>query len=187
MKAHSSVAQHAFAVGLTSFIPIPILDEWLRVRFLQRSFAAVAAAEATDLNPAMLKLLAQDRLGFLAGCVVAIVWWPLRKLIRTVLYVLTVKEFMDWTCEGVLRAEMVRYACQTGALPSDPERVGRTMRRVMIAHPHSPVGRLLMFRKRPPMDLPDANRVTRFTYRMVQLGGGAVVLDAFKRGLANEE
>ncbi len=187
MQAESQVAAQAFAIGLTSFIPLPFLDEWVRARLLRRSFASMASTEGVELSAETLKILSQDRQSFIGGCLIGLFWWPIRKFIRVVLYFLTIKEFLDWICEGVLRAEMIRHACRAGVLPKDPERVRRVMGRVMIAHPHSPVRRLLLFRKRPTMDLSKTSGMVRFVYRLVQLGGGAILMDAFERGLYDEE
>ena len=187
LEVESRVAAQAFAIGLTPFIPLPFIDEWVRARLLRKSFAAVAKSEGVELSATTLRTLSADRQGFIEGCFITLIWWPIRKLIRVVLYFLTIKESLDWTCEGVLRPEMIRHACRTGALPDDPERVRRVMRRVMIAHPHSPVKRLLFFQKRPPMDLGQTTGVVRFVYRLVQLGGGAILLDAFERGMNDEE
>ena len=187
MKVEERIAHMAYWVGLTPFVPVPFLDEYLRIKMLKRMFKSIATEENIDLDDVTLKVLAEDRQPFIVGCFLVVFWWPLRKLLRVVFYFLTIKEFIDWTCEAVLRGEMVRIACVTGVLPGDPNRVRREMKRVLIAHPHSPLRRLLTLGKRPPMALADTDRITRFVYRTVQWGGGAIVLDAFERDLSNEE
>ncbi len=180
---HAVVAQTAFLVGLTPLIPLPFVDEFVRIRLLKRSFRRVGAALGVDLSPAVLRALSEDRQGMVAGCAVALIWWPIKKLFKTILYFLTIKESLDWICEGALRAEMVHHACLNGVLPDHPDRVRQTMLRVLKGHHYSPVNRLLLLRKRPEMAQRQGPWYVKLVYRLVQAGGGAVLLDAFDRRL----
>ena len=118
-----SVAQTCILVGLLPLLPVPMLDELLRRRLMRGVFLQIAEAHGHRLEAAALAPLVDDRGNLLLGCVVGLSWGLIKKLFKTVLYVLTVKELADWASAAAVQARMVERAFALGALPAHPAAV----------------------------------------------------------------
>jgi len=140
----------------------------------------VGQIAGVELGARTLKILAKDA----SGCLTGVLWWPLAKLVKVVLYFLTIKECLDWLAEGTVRAEMVRSACEVGALPAHPKRVRKAMVRALREENCSPVMRVLLRRPRPQMALPEGGWTVRLVYRLVRMGGGLLAIESFSQKLA---
>lgn len=107
--------------GLSVLIPIPLLDlafEWL---FRRRIAKAIAKQNGRSLDPAILKELNRTSLSCLA-----LIFWPvtlalefLKRLYRTVLYFLTVKQATDQLSYYWHRAYLLDYMFRQGHM-DDP-------------------------------------------------------------------
>ncbi len=184
MKPNTVIAQTAFLVGLTPLIPFPFLDEMVRTRLLRRSFRLVAASEGVTLQKASLRWLAADWDGCALGCLFAGLWWPVRKLVKTVFYFMTIKECLDWLAEAGVRAEMVRIASAAGALPDDPKMVREVIVEALNAKAKSPVMNILQRKVPPAIEGTESSLPLRWVYRMVAAGGGPAICEAFSARLA---
>lgn len=182
--SESKLVRNAVGVGLTAFIPLPWVDEIVRRALLRSSLRAVAVDAGRPQAPEVIEVLSEDRASFLFGCFVAVFWWPVKKIFRTVLYFLTLKDVADWMSDAALRAEMVRMAVSQGYLPEHAAAVRDAMEGVLDAHTTSPVTRLLTRQPRPPMDWPaGSSTIYGLLGTLVTQAGGGKVLPAFAERL----
>lgn len=184
MKPNRSLAAKAFAIGLTPIIPLPIVDELVRTWLLRRGIRQVAAEHGVTLESKALKRLASDRGGCLLGCLVGVVWWPIRKLFRTMFYFLTVKDCLDTMAEGAVRIEMIRRACEAGVLPARTELVREAMFQTLKAEMGSPVTGIFRHRGAPGDIALEGDWSVRCVYWLVDASGGVATCDAFSERLA---
>lgn len=182
--AHARLARRATGVGLAALIPLPFVDEMVRTRLLRSSYRHAASDAGITLGPEVLRALTRAEGSLLWAIVRAVLVWPWKKLFRTVLYFLTVKDVLDWTAEAAMRAEMVHMAAVAGALPERADEVRQQMNAVLERHHISPVTRWLWRAERPDMRWPRGSDPLLGTVgTLVRWAGGAVVLGAFEQAL----
>jgi len=179
MKADPRLAAKAIGIGLTPIIPLPVVDELLRAWLLRRGIRQVAAEQGVALSAQAVSRLAHERKGCALGCLIGLVWWPIRKFLRTLFYFLTVKECMDSMAEGAIRIEMVRRACEAGVLPSQSERVREVMFETLKSDMGSVVSGLVRHRGAPGHITLEGSWSVRWVYWLVDAGGGVATCDAF--------
>jgi hypothetical protein len=134
-------------VGLTPFVPLPVLDGVIKRHLLRRSWRELALLHGVSVEEATLVALTRDKRSFLLGCLGAVLWWPLKKIFKSVFFVLQLKECVDEASEASVRSLLVRTALQRGHLPAQAEAVREAMDAAWERRGGSPVTGWL--RKRP--------------------------------------
>lgn len=150
-----SLVAYSLFSGLCPLIPIPILDDWARDLLRRRLVARLATASGTALAETTVKILAcgyrpPGAGGCARGCLRTLVLRPVvflaelvfRKLVRKVLFFLTVKDAVDTFSETFHEAYLVRHALRLGAVPADVDAPGGD-----AAAPPAPDPRLLAVRR----------------------------------------
>lgn len=160
--------------GACPLVPVPFLDRWLHRKVMARMYAEVGVDDASELV---------RRKDSLVGRVfLSIVWWPIRKLFRTVFFFLTIKECLDTVADAALRAAMVRSAVPL----EDPVRVRELLDEATVMS--SPVERMYKdLPSAPPVGIPRTDVLARFVRWLQGHGGGAMVVAEFERRLAAQE
>jgi len=134
-----TIARQAVLVALAALIPLPFVDTWIQGRLRAQMVRELGRHHDTPLEGPSVHTLARIRGNLLLGCLVGAVWWPIKKLVRKVVYVLTVKDAVDALADTFVRGEMVREALAQGLLPSESERVRKAMDHVLDQHTRSPL------------------------------------------------
>lgn len=178
-----STARLAMACGLAMLIPLPLLDEYVARRLTRQMFAEQARERGVDLPEEALHLLTEDRSSLVSGCLVALVVWPLKKLFRTVLYFLTVKDVLDGATVAAHRATMFAIALDAGVLPAHASEVRALMDTVLSRVRVSPVSRSLWLQDRPALDLDPTTGLGRALRWLQKHGGGGLLVPEFRSRL----
>lgn len=182
--SHGLLARNALGVGLAALIPLPFIDEFVRRKLLRDAFRASAADAGVQLEQESLHLLVRDQGSLFVSVLKALLFWPIKKLFRTIIYVLTIKDVLDWTTEAALRAEMVHMAAQAGWLPHRAAELRLVMDAVLDRHRFSPVSRVLTGGERPDMAWPGGrDPLLGGVGKLVRWGGGGKILVAFAERL----
>ncbi len=168
---------HVILAGVAMMVPLPILDDWLSRKALRRALAADAEACGQPLDEATLELLTEDRSNMLVGCLRAAILWPLKKLFRTVLWFLTIKDVIDIATRSAEVLAMVRIARERGWLPSRAREVRDAMEVSFGRHRWSPVTRFIMRYPRPPLDEPPAEGTLGGLLQGLRKQAGAVPME----------
>jgi hypothetical protein len=168
--------------GLAYFIPLPFVDDWAARRALRRALMLDGHDDVTVLDT-----LTEDRGSLLAGCLRTAIVWPIKKLFKTVLWFLTVKEVVDRMAWAAQVVAFAREAREAGWLP---ERAGvvRDAMEVAFARTNwSPVTRVLTLQPRPPLpEAPEAAWLARGMHGLRRHGGGAILAEKFRERAAAE-
>jgi len=177
------VAHHAVLVALAGLIPFPFVDTWIQRRLRAELVAQLGRHHDQPLDATQVRTLSADRANLLLGCVVGVVWWPIKKLFRKIIYVLTIKDAIDAASDTWLQGEMVGRALRAGALPEQAEGVRTAMDAAMKTHARSP---LWGPRKKVNGSLtePEDSVTIKVVASVAQRGGGLAVLEEFDRALA---
>ena len=143
------VATFIVMSGLCALIPLPLVDTWAERQVRRRMYEALAADRGVELDDAALSILTTDPMNLLGGWLWVAIVWPFRKLLRTVLYFLTIKDAIDGMAAAALRADCFDEALRRGLLPRDAARVRTALDKAMTAAMYSPVSRTLAMQARP--------------------------------------
>jgi len=145
------IPQSAVLVGFAALVPLPLVDELVRRYLLKSCFEEQAKAAGRPLEPGEGWALARQRSNLIVGCLLAVFWWPIKKIFRYLVFFLIVKDVMDWAADAVIRTAMVRRALERGLLPGQAEAVWAVLDAAADAHCRSPAVRAVLdVRSAPP-------------------------------------
>ena len=126
------IGRYALLIGLTALIPIPLVDtgveNWLRRRMVR----SLAERHNVTLDDEAVATLGNAATGGCFGCVWSVLLWPIRKIVKTLLFVFQVKTIADTASELVHRGLMLEEAIELGWLPGDADRVRLAMDRALV-------------------------------------------------------
>ncbi len=182
------VRDHVIASALCVFIPLPILDDIAARQCMSAAVRALATHHAIELPKAAVHALTEDRRHVLVGCLLAVVWWPIKKLFRTFFFFLTVKDVIDTLAVVSHRLDLIDAAMAARLLPDHAVKVRVEIDAVLARHRTSPVMRALFGYERPDLPHPTPeDALGRALHHNARFGGGALVradfltrMDTFK-------
>ncbi|MCA9489477.1 MAG: hypothetical protein KC621_06125 [Myxococcales bacterium] len=138
------LGRYALVVALCELIPIPLLDGWVENRVRRRMVRLITTRHGIALDDAQVALLADASGAGCMGCFWAIVMWPVKKLLKTVLIVFQAKTITDRFSEVLHRALLTEEACELGLLPEKVEEVRKAMDQALAHVDTRPVERKLV-------------------------------------------
>ncbi|MSQ03027.1 MAG: hypothetical protein EXR71_14255 [Myxococcales bacterium] len=161
--------------GLAAVVPVPVLDDWLSRRALRRAVQLDAPDDA-PLTDGQLDVLTGDRSSLMVGCLVLGLWWPIKKLFRTILWFLTVKDVIDRVAAGAQVLASIRVARERGWLAGDEAAVRDAIDVAFGRTRWSPITRFLLGYERPaPSEHDEAEPLGRLAQALRRMAGGAVM------------
>lgn len=176
-------ARSAFFAGLTALIPVPFFDEYVERRVTRDLFARIAEHRGTPLDDATLRTLTEDRSSLAMGCLTLVIVWPLKKLFRTIVYVLTVKDVFDGVTRTAHRATLFEHALDRGLLPEHAEDVRVAMDDLLGKLRYSPVSRVAWRQERPDVTWSAGDGMGRAVHWLQRHGGGGLLVSMFEERL----
>lgn len=123
------LTRYAVLVALTELVPVPLLDRGLENVLRRRLVRALLARHGVTLDDAAIRMLADEPGGGCLGCLAAIVLWPIKKLLKSVVFVFQAKAMADKVSDVVHRSLLLEEALESGWLPGDAENVRAAMDR----------------------------------------------------------
>jgi hypothetical protein len=182
---NDNTAQSAIVCGLTPLIPVPILDSYAERQLLKSAYARLAQDNGISLDEETLKILTDDKSNLLSGCVWVMIKWPIKKLFRTILYFLTIKDVIDTTTRTAHRLAVFKVALDSGLIPARAKEVREAMDLALARTDHSPVTRVLVRGARPPPPTwqPKTGALYSLVAHLHQHGGGATIVENFQKNL----
>jgi uncharacterized membrane protein YeiH len=105
---------HSVLVGLTPFIPVPVLDGFVKLTIERRLVVAIAKHRSFSLHPDAVRELAGERTSAFGGIVRSIVKYPFRTMLRKLFIALQVKRASDEASLAYHRAYLVDRALARG-------------------------------------------------------------------------
>ena len=134
-----TVLKYSVLAGATPLIPVPFLDDIVLARVEKAMVAAIFAGHGHTLNDQEVEALVKEPPSgcFLLGCFSKAILWPIKKIIRKVLFVLEIKRATDIASFTLTRGFLLDAALRNGWWSPDgsPEKVERLGQTVMeVAH-----------------------------------------------------
>ena len=121
------VGRYVVGVAACELIPLPVLDTFVENRVRRAMVRAQAHRHGVALDPAVVAALADKEGLGCAGALKAVLWWPIKKLLKALTTVFMVKGIADTAAEVVHRSLMVDEALNHGWLPERAEQVRAAM------------------------------------------------------------
>jgi hypothetical protein len=142
-----SIYADATLAGLSTLIPLPLIDLFFEWLFRRRMLGSIARRNGRQLQPQVARRLNRGRFGCWPGCFV----WPImlviqfiKRLYRTVLYFLTVKSATDRLSYYWHRAFLLDYMIRRGDLddPVEAELAAAALEQILANSAASPTTQL---------------------------------------------
>lgn len=121
------IITHAVLIGLTPLIPVPVLDDLVKSYFYKRLVRSLAASYKLTLTAAEINILAEDRgQGLIRGCLIGVLEYLLKRLIRKLTVVLEWRRAIDIVTRTYYVGYLMDYTFQQSwYVPGDPQRADR--------------------------------------------------------------
>jgi len=144
---HWGVYADATLAGLSTLIPIPLLDMLFEDFFRRRMPVSVARSRGEALDPQLSTLLNRSEEGCVEGCLLLpfrLVYELIKRLSKKLLYFLTIKDATDRVSYYWHRAFLIDYALLLGHLQT-PENVPRVRYAIEAVLKTTEISPLLQF------------------------------------------
>ena len=115
----SVIGRYSVMIALTQLIPVPLLDGVVENALRRRLARRLASDAGVALSDDDLRILADAPAGGCLGMVKAVVLWPFKKVLKTLLFVFAAKSMADTASEVMHRSLMLHEALERGWLPGD--------------------------------------------------------------------
>lgn len=181
MSPHAHLAPYALVAALCSLVPLPFLDDIARRQVMRAAYASMAQELGQPQPEASLEALTRSKRNLLVGCLLGLLWWPIRKLFRTVVFFLSAKDFVDQAGEAAVRGLLVHRALQRQLLPAHAESVREA---IDAAWEKAGKSAALRVHRKPASAPPEAPFLVSLTHRLADGADHAGVDEAFERELS---
>lgn len=125
------ISRYALLVALCELIPIPVLDSWVANLVRRRLTRVQLVQHQVELPSADVRMLADAGAGGCLGILWSILVWPIKKVLRTVLFVLQINRMVNVASEVAHRALLVHEALEREVVPGDVVAVRAAMNRAL--------------------------------------------------------
>ena len=102
--------------GLCKFIPIPFIDDIIQGFVVRRMVRQLLAHHDIEADDAALDRLTRERSGCPLGCLYTLVLYPIKKILKKILFFLAFKDFVDESSKWFHRGYLIQYAAQSGMI-----------------------------------------------------------------------
>ena len=136
---HQTIARQSILVALAALTPIPFVDTWLQDRLRAEMTRGLAHHHSTVLDDQTVSRLSSMRGNLLVGCMLGVVWWPIKKLLRKIVYILAIKDAIDCLADTIIRGLMLDAVFARGRGVGDGAQVRAAMDTAMTEHARSPL------------------------------------------------
>ncbi len=139
----SAIGRYAVMAAFTELIPVPFLDSWCQAIVLRGMIEELAKARGVTLeDPARRTIVDPPRIGCF-GLFFAVIWWGVKKLVRTILIVLEGKYMVDTGVRAWHVGLLLDHLMETGRMTGkqDPAAIRRALDRTLAAVEIRPIER----------------------------------------------
>ena len=102
--------------GMCKFIPIPFVDDIVQGFVVRRMIRVLLAEHGIVADTEALERLTRERPGCPLGCIYTLVLYPIKKILKKILFFLAFKDFADESSKWFHRGYLVQYAAQAELL-----------------------------------------------------------------------
>ncbi|MEL6345276.1 MAG: hypothetical protein AAFV53_19375 [Myxococcota bacterium] len=110
---------YSLLAGLSTLIPVPFLDDFAKGLITRRMMRQLLATGDLPVSESHVTALSRERIGCPLRYLYLLIWYPIKKLIRTVVFVLAFKTCIDVASHWLHRGYLVAAAVERGHLTPD--------------------------------------------------------------------
>lgn len=115
-KLSATIGRYAVMAAFTELIPVPMLDSWVQAVVLRGMLEELARDRGVTIDDAARrKMVDPPRTGCL-GMIFAVLWWAVKKVIRTILLFLELKFMIDVGVRAWHVGLLLDHLMETGRL-----------------------------------------------------------------------
>jgi uncharacterized protein (DUF697 family) len=118
-EALAVVAGYSALAGLCPLIPIPFVDDFIIVRIHRRLNSVLFTQHDIRLSDSGAKALTESPSNLFGGAFRKLVFWPIKKLITKLVYVLAVKSCADVAATVFNEGWLLARALEQGYVPAE--------------------------------------------------------------------
>ena len=100
--------------GLCKFIPLPFIDDIIQGFVVRRMFRQLLALHGIEADGSALEHLTRERVGCPLGCLYTLILYPIKKILKKILFFLAFKDFADESSKWFHRGYLVQFGVQSG-------------------------------------------------------------------------
>ncbi|MFT5683452.1 MAG: hypothetical protein ACI8RZ_004384 [Myxococcota bacterium] len=123
----STLVLNSTLSGLCKLIPLPFIDDIIQGFVVRYMINQILAHHDLTADSAALDRLTRERTGCPLGCIYTLVLYPIKKILKKVLFFLAFKDFVDESSKWFHRGYLIQFAAQSELLGarelSDPHRL----------------------------------------------------------------
>lgn len=121
-KARTQIATHCAMGGLCPLIPVPFVDDMLIKRVHKRMVRKICAQHDIHLNDDSLELLIVKESSLFSSAAKAVLWWPVKKVLRKLILVWAIKGCADVAASLYHEGWLLARALEQGYVEIEPLR-----------------------------------------------------------------
>lgn len=114
--ARRTVLLYSVLCGLCPLIPIPLVDDWIQGVVARRMVRALFAEQGLSPPREAVVHLTRERASCTWGCLLAPIVWPVKKLLKKILFFLSFKSCIDASVSWLHRGWLLAMVIQRGEL-----------------------------------------------------------------------
>lgn len=102
--------------GLCKFIPIPFVDDIIQGFVVRRMLGQILALHDIEADSTALEHLTRERAGCPLGCIYTLFLYPIKKILKKLLFFLAFKDFADESSRWFHRGYLLQFGAQSGRI-----------------------------------------------------------------------
>jgi hypothetical protein len=114
--AQRTVMLYSVLAGLCKLIPIPFLDDFVLALVSRRMIRVLLAQGGLSTSEASVQRLTRERTGCPLGCLYTLIFAPLKKIVRSLVFVFAFRDCVDLASRWLHRGYLVASSVERGLL-----------------------------------------------------------------------
>ncbi len=108
----STLILYSTLAGMCKLIPLPFIDDIIQGFVVRRMINQLLAHHDCEADSAALDRLTRERTGCPLGCLYTLVLYPIKKILKKILFFLAFKDFIDESSKWFHRGYLIQFAAQ---------------------------------------------------------------------------
>lgn len=117
--AQRTVLTYSVLIGLCPLIPVPFLDEFVLGVISRRMIRTLLGLHELSSSEDNIQRLSRERVGCPLGCLYSLLLAPIKKMVRTLVFVLAFKDCVDAASRWLHRGFLLSVALEKEVLSAD--------------------------------------------------------------------
>ena len=141
------LVRSSILAGLCPLIPVPYLDDFIQGYVVRHLVSRVFAAHGLAPDEETIRLFTREKSGWLSGCLLGVLLYPLKKMLKKLFFFLFLKGNADTAARWFHRGYLIDTAIRRGSLNAATLKAGQAallpyqvaIEEILAVHDTSPV------------------------------------------------